>query len=679
MKILLVEDDVGVADLLKQALETQHYQVEQATAGETGWELADAFEYDLIVLDMMLPDLDGIRFCRQLRAKHDRTPVLLLTAQDTRSTRVAGLDAGADDYLAKPFDLQELLARIRALLRRGSEMPTPIMQWEGLQLDPSTCKVSYQNQPFQLTLKEYELLELFLRHPFRVFSQGALVNHLWSLEKIPTENAVRAHVKGLRRKLKQVGAEDLIETVYGLGYRLRSWEAANPEKQAPVPKAATGTELIDDRPTQSPEVSVLKALWDKHRDKYLDRVATLEQAIAATQSGTWNEDWQQQAQRQAHTLVGSLGSFGLMAASQLARQIEQKFVTLSSRDAATIAALTQQIEALRHAIADSPAATPAIAASPAPLRQYLPAKLLIVEDDVALATQLQTEAANWGMQVEWAADRATASAAIDRFAPDAVLLDLCLPDPDLPTSSETGLQLLAELSKRQPPIPTLVFTATETFANRLRVAQLGGRGFLQKPVAPATVIATIGQLLQQSAKPEARLLIVDDDRQILDLLRSILEPWGFQLTLLADARQVWQTLQSVQPDLLILDIEMPFFSGIELCQVVRNDPQFSELPILFLSARTDAKTIQQVFMAGADDYVNKPVIGPELVARVLNRLERVQMLKRFAIAENCVPAVSGQTEKQKANKQENEQEKVKKKKGKNQKKYGNYAEADSFD
>jgi DNA-binding response OmpR family regulator len=628
MKILLVEDDAGVAELLKQAFEAQHYRTELATSGQMGWDLAEAFEYDLIVLDVMLPDLDGIRFCQQLRAKRDRTPVLLLTAQDTGSTRVAGLDAGADDYVAKPFDLPELLARMRALLRRGSEMSAPIMQWEGLQFDPSTCEVSYHNRPLHLTLKEYELLELFLRHPFRIFSQAALVNQLWSLEKIPTENAVRAHIKGLRRKLKQVGAEDLIETIYGLGYRLRVRETASQSKPE---RCQAGIEPDTEPAARIPDptaVPTLEALWERHRDKYLDRIATLEQAIAATRLGTLSEDLRQQAQRQAHTLVGSLGSFGFMAASQLARQIEHGLAAMPSHAPGTIEPLDQQIAALRQAITQTPTATAPIAPAPVSGPQLLPAKLLIIDDDVELAAQLQAEAAHWGMQVKCAADRTAARAAIEQFAPDAVLLDLCLPD-----SSETGLQLLAELTNRQPPIPVLVFTAAETFATRLRVAQLGGRGFLQKPIAPATLMAAIGQLLQQSAKPEAKLLIVDDDPQILDLLRSILEPWGFQLTLLADARQFWQTLRSVHPDLLILDVEMPYLSGIELCQVVRNDPHFSELPILFLSVLTDAATIQRVFMAGADDYIAKPIVGPELVARVLNRLERVQMLKRLAAAE----------------------------------------------
>jgi DNA-binding response OmpR family regulator len=198
-----------------------------------------------------------------------------------------------------------------------------------------------------------------------------------------------------------------------------------------------------------------------------------------------------------------------------------------------------------------------------------------------------------------------------------------------PTRLRTGFGLLEELTTYQPPVPVLVFTAQESFADRVKVARLGGQGFLQKPVSPAQVMEAIAQVLQQSSTPEAKLLIVDDDPQLLDFLRTLLEPWGFKLTLLDDPQQFWNTLEQTSPDLLILDVEMPELSGIDLCQVVRNDPNWSELPVLFLSAGTDAQTVHEVFTAGADDYVNKPIVGPELIARVLNRLERSQRKRNW--------------------------------------------------
>jgi DNA-binding response OmpR family regulator len=222
MRILIVEDDERITDAVAEDLTDQHHVVEIAHDGQTGWELIEAFSFDLILLDLMLPKLDGISLCRRLRSQGHSTPVLMLTARDTISDKVLGLDAGADDYLVKPFDLEELSARIRALLRRGSSTLPPVLEWGDLRLDPSTCEVFYQRQPLPLSPKEYSLLEFFLRNGRRVFSRAQILEHLWPFERLPEEATVKAHVRSLRRKLESAGAPaDVIETVYGLGYRLK--------------------------------------------------------------------------------------------------------------------------------------------------------------------------------------------------------------------------------------------------------------------------------------------------------------------------------------------------------------------------------------------------------------------------------------------------------------------------
>lgn len=222
MRILLVEDDAGFAEALAEALSDQWYVVDVASDGEAGWMQAQVMDYDLMLLDVMLPKLDGISLCQRLRAKGYSNPILMITARDTSYDKVSGLDAGADDYVVKPIDLPELLARVRALLRRGMSSTSPVLEWGGLKLDPSTYDVSYDDKPLRLTPKEYALLELFLRSGRRVLSRSLLIEHIWSLESPPTEDTVKAHVKSLRNKLKTVGApNDLIETVHGLGYRLK--------------------------------------------------------------------------------------------------------------------------------------------------------------------------------------------------------------------------------------------------------------------------------------------------------------------------------------------------------------------------------------------------------------------------------------------------------------------------
>ena len=242
MKILVVEDDELNAYALTAVLNNQNYAVEVATDGDAAWDLIETYDYDLILLDVMLPGLDGISLCRQIRSRGLQMPILLLTGCDSSHEKAIGLDAGADDYVVKPFEQEELVARVRALLRRGGTTSQPVLEWGNLQLDPSCCEVTYNQDLLSLTPKEYALLELFLRNSRRVFSCSMILEHLWSYEDTPQEEAVRTHIKGLRQKLKSVGApNDLIETVYGIGYRLKpqSEETADKKQETADKKQET--------------------------------------------------------------------------------------------------------------------------------------------------------------------------------------------------------------------------------------------------------------------------------------------------------------------------------------------------------------------------------------------------------------------------------------------------------
>ncbi|WP_017718481.1 response regulator transcription factor [Kamptonema formosum] len=222
MRILVVEDDVQLADMLAEALTDRQYAVDVAKDGQAAWDWVETLEYDLIVLDVTLPKLDGVSFCQRLRRRNSAIPVLMLTARDTVADKITGLDAGADDYMVKPFDLQELMARIRALLRRGSSAATATLSWGSLRLNPSTYEVSYEEKPLHLTPKEYALLELLVSSGRRVLSRSGIIERIWSLEDPPSEETVKSHIKSLRQKLRAAGApEDFIETVHGLGYRLK--------------------------------------------------------------------------------------------------------------------------------------------------------------------------------------------------------------------------------------------------------------------------------------------------------------------------------------------------------------------------------------------------------------------------------------------------------------------------
>lgn len=230
MRILVVEDDTQLAEVLTEALTRRQYVVDAAKDGAAAWNWVESMKYDLVVLDVTLPKLDGIRFCQRLRSCeatspahcNSSSPVLMLTARDTVADKITGLDAGADDYVAKPFDLEELMARIRALLRRGSSATPANLCWGSLRLNPSTYEATYENQPLSLTPKEYALLELLVFSGRRVLSRAGIIERVWSLDNSPAEETVTSHIRGLRHKLRALGApEDFIETVHGLGYRLK--------------------------------------------------------------------------------------------------------------------------------------------------------------------------------------------------------------------------------------------------------------------------------------------------------------------------------------------------------------------------------------------------------------------------------------------------------------------------
>jgi DNA-binding response OmpR family regulator len=225
MRILIVEDDDRIARPLAEDLKHQHHAVEIASDGIEGWEYTQAIDYDLILLDLMLPKLDGISLCQKLRNAKYNALILMLTAKDTTTDKVIGLDAGADDYLVKPFELEELSARIRALSRRSIETKPSILNYDKLQLNCNTREVTYNRQVLSLTPKEYMILELFLHNPERVFTRSEILDKLWELDKVikAGDKTIRTHITNLRHKLKAAGmAEDCFETVYGVGYRLRS-------------------------------------------------------------------------------------------------------------------------------------------------------------------------------------------------------------------------------------------------------------------------------------------------------------------------------------------------------------------------------------------------------------------------------------------------------------------------
>lgn len=220
MRILLVEDDTAIARSLKEGLEDEAYAVDIAHDGSEGYRTAVADDYDVIILDIMLPEMNGYEVCRALRNDGNKTPILMLTARDAERDIVEGLDTGADDYLAKPFSFDVLLARIRALLRRPNEKLEEILQVGDLKLDPSSKKVTRASQEINLTAKEYGVLEYLMRNKGKVLSKEQIISHVWDFDADVLPNNVELFIMFLRRKIDKPFKSKLIHTVSGFGYKL---------------------------------------------------------------------------------------------------------------------------------------------------------------------------------------------------------------------------------------------------------------------------------------------------------------------------------------------------------------------------------------------------------------------------------------------------------------------------
>ena len=649
MRILLVEDDESIIALVTTVLDQQNYIVDTATDGETGWELAEAFPYDLMLLDIVLPKLDGITLCRRLRDHKKQSLVMLLTARDSMSDKLIGLQAGADDYLVKPFDVQELAARIHALLRRGNPITEAILRCGDLQLNSTACEVTYGEQMLRFSRKEYLLLELFLRHQHRVFSRSAIVDQIWSFnEDPPNEDTVKSHIKSIRRKLDAVGAGDLIETLYGQGYRVNPaylLQAKAPQAEAPQAKAPQ-TVNLGPSPEQQIALNLsMSVIWQRTRGVNLERVAVLEQAVQALKAVGLQPELQQVAIQTAHKLVGSLGTFGFEGGSKTAQQIEATLQRVASRsDLATaqpkpaqlkltrseLTQLQQWVQSLRNLLQQD-AAVPLESSASSGLPLTLPssatdlnsALLLVLAQDHNWVQAMAAQLSEQNLRSIAVTTVETAISQCRQLRPQIALIDsACL-------GQDSRAQELLALLQLPPSVPILFLSDQATTRARVETLYAGGSLFLQKPASPVRLQAAL-ELLSPTRTAPARVLLVDDDPLIAKLVAACLGD-SVHLSSLAEPTRFWDILSQSNPSLLILDLNMPEINGLELCQTVRCDPQWHWLPIVFLTAQTGAQIAQQIFAAGADDLIAKPIQPAEFAVRVLNRLRRADSRNRAAL------------------------------------------------
>jgi diguanylate cyclase (GGDEF)-like protein len=375
------------------------------------------------------------------------------------------------------------------------------------------------------------------------------------------------------------------------------------------------------RLAQNRALAAVAGLWPRFKGAVLERVEVVEEALSAALEGDLTDELRLKAEQEAHKLAGSVGSFGFREASRLALGIERSFRTGSTLGEAQALSLLQTAAALRRELESRPADQASEPPVPAGDRRPV---LMVVGRDKELAAQLAEEARSRELGVEVASDSCAARELLERCRPDAALLDLSLPQ-----DARNSLQLLEELAARNPAVPTLILTWHDSLIDRVEVARRGGNSFLQKPLPPSEVLDAVAQLLNRTSAQESKVLAVDDDPSVLATLKALLEPQRIRVITLDEPLRFWETLERTSPDLLILDVEMPHLNGLELCRVIRNDPRWYGIPIVFVTMRTDAETVQQVFAAGADDFVCKPIVCSELLTRIGNRLEQARLYRMF--------------------------------------------------
>jgi DNA-binding response OmpR family regulator/HPt (histidine-containing phosphotransfer) domain-containing protein len=358
MRILLIEDDQYTSEFLLATLSAHRYAVDVVADGSTGLDLAAQSSYDLILLDVLIPKCNGIEVCRRLRAQGCQTPILMLTVQDSNEDVITGLDAGADDYVAKSCDSSQLLARMRALLRRGGNTTSsPVLTWGPLCLNPALAQVTYNQKEIALRPKEYSLLELFLRHPQRVLSRSAIIDHLWSIEETPVEGVVTNLIKDLRQRLKSAGmTTDLIETVYGLGYRLRK-APAQTEKIREHDDAKYNDWAADwntDHKVRTQRgLTAIQQIKQRFLASLDQRIAALETIERLLQTGNFNLQQRQAMQTEVHKLAGGLGTFGYGKASKVARAMERLLDTPVNQEPRLAGQFAQLLAELKQELVQS--------------------------------------------------------------------------------------------------------------------------------------------------------------------------------------------------------------------------------------------------------------------------------------------------------------------------------------
>lgn len=460
-------------------------------------------------------------------------------------------------------------------------------------------------------------VELFL-DKIRRGRQGALIPIVYCLEKDMDPDLTKKLVKDFGVQGLLAYPQDPQEIAHHIGDLL----SLSVKQREPPAEAVSGT--------HGESSTSQEAQWERFKGTLMEHVATFERAATDLLEGTLPDDMRQEAIRQSRRMALDAGGYGFTALTTAAGEME----LLLRRDEAwtpsrvlrfceSVVELREQADRL-----DTVPANDALVANTLPL-------VLVICRDEAFLDLLRAGASHHDARIVTAESQASVAEVLTGKGPDLVLLDI-----GGDGASREELNFIGDLAAHSPPIPVLVLTEGDSFKDRVSIAGAGGLGVIDKRESAATILAAAKEVLGRTRTDVQKILVVDDSELICRLAGKLLERQGLHVTTLTDPLKFWDTLEETNPDLLILDVDMPHLNGIELCRVVRGDPHWEFLPIVFLSAHTDAATIQRLFMAGADDFISKPIVSAELITRVQNRLGRAR-LYRHRMERDSLTGVAG--------------------------------------
>lgn len=633
MRILLIEDDVTTQKALAELLQAHNFVVDVAEDGVSGWNMAKRQSYDLILLDIILPKLNGITLCRQLRQQQQTVPIIFLTSRNTLSDKLEGLNAGADDYVVKSSDPQELLARIQVLLRRGHTEPEFTLHWGELSLDPKTCAVTYAQQDLVLSRKEFQILELFMRRPNWVFSRQAIIDHVWGLgEDPPTESTVKSHIKAIRRKLKDLNAVNIIETVYGQGYRLDPAAQSAPSSElsfkTPVePQSRTQLETQSDEPEAETAIadgaplptspaarstdqqdnpdSPVEAPGADQPPQSLANQPQLSSADSANGQSSPQDKPQAASQPKAQsTQSTSRSSTASMLSADKQKQLQANLNRLWQQAKQTAWQRLNTIEQLLYF-----------------LQPGLPDRGLLDQIGYiahklggALGIFGQVEASRYAYQLEnliQSASHPASAARADQLDTNAATSATAA--PQTPEHHSSTFKPENPQAAGRPPCNAELIATVRQLVQSIRDC-------LDAEATPLTT-PTPSQSPQPTYRPQIpRLLMIDDDPELARPIVAVAADWSIHAAIADDLADIETAIEEYQPDVIVLDVYCQQGSRSGLQILSQLSAKAESVPVIVYSYPLSAVERLQAIQLGAVAFVCRPAVPEKVLTCVRQHL-----------------------------------------------------------